>query len=115
MRPRLVKLVRDGVGALLGHSTVSYEPIPDDSGPGFAGTAIGALRRKLIEEAVEYLENPSKGELADVYEVVCALAKHDLGLEFHEVQDEAERKLEERGGFEGLTGMYVTTTAPRRH
>ena len=107
-RPRLVKLVRDGVGALLGDSTVEYRPIEDRE------EGIRALRRKLVEEGVEYLETPTIGELADAYEVLVALAMYDLEVPFHEVQDEAERKRQERGGFDSLTGMYVQTTAPPR-
>lgn len=110
-RPRLVKLVRDGVGRFLppGATGVYYKQIPDRP------EGIRALRRKGIEEAVEYLETPSLGELADMYEVILALAKHDLGVTMGDVAQEAARKRGERGGFDGLIGMYVDTSAPPRH
>lgn len=68
--PRLVKLVRDNDRA----------------------QAIEALRFKLIEEAIEYLRNPSVGELADVLEIARALCDHDLQVPIQEVIDEATAK-----------------------
>jgi predicted house-cleaning noncanonical NTP pyrophosphatase (MazG superfamily) len=108
-RPRLVKLVRDCIGEFVGDSTVSYAPIPDRA------EGIAALRLKLVEEAVEYLRDPCVGELADVLAVVQALASKDLGCGWLELNDEAESKTDERGGFTDLVGMYVQTTTPNRH
>lgn len=111
----LLKLVRDRVGDFLPDSTVSYEPITDEA------QAINALRGKLVEEALEYLLNPSIGELADVLEVVDALWRHDRALgrtgapaKVDILREKAARR-KERGGFDGLVGMYVTSVAGQRH
>lgn len=88
-----IKLVRDSIGARLGgEGTITYEPVGDQE------THIALLRRKLIEEAAEYLLDPSVSELADVLEVVWALSYvcHD-GASAVEV--EAMRKARERGSF----------------
>lgn len=105
-KPYLVKLVRDAVATKLVTDTITYEPIPDPE------EAIRLLRAKLIEEAVEYALDPSLHELADVLEVVQALAWHDLDrTPMSSVDSEAKRKRESRGGFHGLTGMYAQTSA----
>lgn len=109
-RPRLVKLVRDKVGAFIGgNQSVSYERINDEE------EYVRQLRRKLIEEAVEYLDAPCIGELADVLEVVQALSCADLQVPWAQVEEEAKAKRKERGGFLGAVGMYVRTNAPTRH
>jgi len=54
-----------------------------------------ALRMKLVEEAIEYLLNPSVEELADVVEVVLELVRR----EGTKVMDVILKKREERGGF----------------
>lgn len=107
--PRLVKVVRDNVGGLLDDSRVIYKPVENRS------MLVAALRQKLIEEAVEYVVNPSIGELADVLEVIRALADFDLGIRFDRVQDEALDKRLDRGGFHDGVGMFVTSTASPRH
>lgn len=107
-RKRLVKLVRDRVAQFVGKSTVSYEPVDE-------ATHIRLLRRKLIEEAAEYLENPSLGEAADVLETLRALADWDLKVPWPAVAEEAHAKYEERGGFDDGIAMFATTTAPSRH
>lgn len=58
------------------------------------------LAAKLAEEAAEFMELPSVGELADVMECVHALcACHGFTLD--EVERERARKRDERGGFDG--------------
>lgn len=110
MRRRLVKLVRDRVGQFIaGDQGVSYEPVYNGA------DHQRLLRAKLLEEAVEYLQNPSLGELADVLQAVHDLAVVDLAAEIDALEAERVHKLEERGGFAEGTGMYVTTTAPPRH
>src|SRR5579885_3629171 len=111
----LVKLVRDRVGQNLRKTDIDYAPIEDRE------EAIRRLRGKLIEEAVEYLLNPSVGELADVLEALEALASHDPALAtdgrgalgrsigMSAVRDEQARKRKERGGFDGLVGMWAFT------
>ena len=110
-RPYVVKLVRDKVGDLLaGDNRVTYEPAEEHLSH---DEIIQLLRAKLIEEATEYLLNPSVGELADVLTVVEALAYEDLGCGLNRVQVEAMRKLEERGGFDSGTVMICRTLAPK--
>lgn len=108
-RRRLVKLVRDRVGELLPHTQVEYTPIKSRR------QVIRELRKKLVEEATEYLLDPTLDELADVHEVVRALAELDLGVSLDGVITEARHKREERGGFQDGMGMYAYTTAPTRH
>lgn len=112
-RKRLVKLVRDRVAQfIVGRDgtagEVTYEPLGHDE-------HVELLRGKLVEEAVEYLQNPSVGELADAYEAVMALAVVDLGIDHQELFSEARSKRLERGGFIEGVGMFVGTTAPARH
>tara|TARA_R110001583_G_scaffold115531_1_gene266052 strand:+ start:21469 stop:21795 length:327 start_codon:yes stop_codon:yes gene_type:complete len=56
------------------------------------------LKEKILEEAQEFIENPSYEEAADMLEVVKAFC-HLGGLEFCRVENVAQRKQEERGGF----------------
>jgi predicted house-cleaning noncanonical NTP pyrophosphatase (MazG superfamily) len=57
------------------------------------------LIRKLREECLEFEETPSVEELADVLEVLVALAS-SIGITFEDVEMERRRKLSERGGFQ---------------
>lgn len=107
-RPRLVKLVRDRVPQFLTDGGVHYRRMPRED-------HVRQLRAKLVEEALEYVLNPSLGELADVQEAVRALALVDLGLDASAVNREAHEKRTERGGFADGVGMYVTADAPPRH
>src|SRR3954464_12800413 len=87
-----IKLVRDYIGDRLGNDgSITYEPVGDDA------AHVESLRRKLIGGAAEYLTNPSVGELADVLEVVWALARVDLRTSFAAVEKERLRKYEDRG------------------
>ena len=106
-RPRLVKLVRDRVGAHAPTTEVAYRPITDPK-------AVDAvLRAKLIEEAAEAAQYPSLEELADVVEVVRALAERGGWDLFTDVLAVAAEKRCDWGGFTFGVGMYVTTTAER--
>jgi predicted house-cleaning noncanonical NTP pyrophosphatase (MazG superfamily) len=62
----------------------------------------GALRSKLVEEAREAeaaADDQLASELADVLEVLRALAKaHDM--EWEDIEVQAKRKRAERGGFD---------------
>jgi predicted house-cleaning noncanonical NTP pyrophosphatase (MazG superfamily) len=89
-----IKLVRDHIGERLGgDGTLTYEQIADEA------EHVALLRRKLIEEAAEYLTNPTVNELADVLEVVWSLAAVDLRAPFEAVEARAKHKRTERGGF----------------
>ncbi len=68
------------------------------------------LRAKLVEEVGEYLAQPSIGELADILEVVHALAYVDVGRTFAAVEQERDRKWHERGGFN--RGLVMETVEP---
>lgn len=82
------KLVRDRIPELFGgHSRTLDEP-------GFRA----ALRAKLQEEVAEYLESGEALELADVLEVVYALAELD-GVSAAGLEEMRARKARERGGF----------------
>ena len=101
--PYLIKLVRDDVEASMENPQhgIIYKTIEDRM------QFIEWLRRKLGEEMVEYLIKPSSGELADILEVVAALARHDLHLSVAQVMDEANRKREARGGFDLGMAMWA--------
>ena len=95
-----IKLVRDRIGTRLGgDGTLTYEPVTNHV------EHVKLLQRKLIEEAVEYLADPSIGELADVFEVVMVLArKAHPGEDLFAV---AHRKAHERGSFQQGTMMVA--------
>ena len=57
------------------------------------------LHKKLLEEANEFIEEDSPEELADLLEVVYAIAKHK-NINMDEVEKERVKKREKRGGFE---------------
>lgn len=56
------------------------------------------LKKKLIEETDEFLEDENLEELADVMEVLFSLAE-SLGYEEEDLLNKKEEKKEERGGF----------------
>ncbi len=68
-----------------------------------------ALREKLIEEVEEYLDSGDVEELADVAEVLIALAESH-GLTAAELEALRTRKRKERGGFED--GLYYSGDKP---
>ena len=57
------------------------------------------LDQKLLEELEEYLEDKSMEELADLLEVMMAVAKA-RGSSIEEVEAIRRQKAEKRGGFE---------------
>lgn len=101
------KLVRDKIPALIEDRGERIESIK------LAGDAlVRALRQKLVEEAFEVLDASSGdellGELADVQEVLLALASA-LNLSTENVDQERLRKRKKRGGFDD--GMMLLKTA----
>jgi predicted house-cleaning noncanonical NTP pyrophosphatase (MazG superfamily) len=100
--PYFVKLVRDDVARHVPDAAVTFGAVP-------RGKLHDLLKSKLIEEATEYIVAPSLGELADIYEVVEALASQ-LGHEMWEVRHAAMDKRRDRGGFFDGVGMFCTTT-----
>jgi len=97
MRHGYHKLVRDGIPRII------------EAGRGQPVTRVldraeylVALRAKLVEEAEEARSAPDKqlrSELADVLEVLQALAAAH-GMSWEDVVAEAARKRDERGGFD---------------
>ena len=63
------------------------------------GDYLNMLDEKLNEELAEYQEDKSIEELADLLEVVRAVARA-RGSSIEEVEDIRRRKAEKRGGFE---------------
>ncbi|MBP6975815.1 MAG: nucleoside triphosphate pyrophosphohydrolase [Candidatus Moranbacteria bacterium] len=57
------------------------------------------LSEKLQEEALEFSENPSPEEMADVFEVINALLKEQKWT-LEDIVAIQKKKREERGGFE---------------
>ena len=57
------------------------------------------LHKKLFEEANEFVEADDKEELADLLEVVYAIAKHK-NIDMEEVEKIRLKKCEKRSGFE---------------
>jgi predicted house-cleaning noncanonical NTP pyrophosphatase (MazG superfamily) len=105
MRLDYHKLVRDGIPRII--ETDGGQPItrvPDQAG------YLAALRAKLVEEAEEARSAPDtqlRSELADVLEVLRALAAAQ-GMSWEDVVAEAEHKRDERGGFDQRTFLeYV--------
>lgn len=101
--PYLIKLVRDKVKQSFEHPEheLTYMPVS-------RGELAQLLRRKLLEEAAEYLLDPSRGELADIAEICRGLARHDLGIPWADVEDVRIEKRRSRGGFDRGIGMYAT-------
>jgi predicted house-cleaning noncanonical NTP pyrophosphatase (MazG superfamily) len=56
------------------------------------------LKKKLEEEVAEFLDKASGEELADVMEVVYALAEM-LGVSIERLEEIRKNKAEKRGGF----------------
>lgn len=86
------KLVRDNIPELLDAKGASYEKriASDDE-------YREELFKKLQEETVEFSQDPSEEELADILEVIDAIRQLPG---FENVAIVKEKKREERGGFE---------------
>ena len=63
-----------------------------------------ALNQKLTEEVAEYLEKYSIEELADILEVIYAIAGHK-GLTLDELEHIRLKKHKERGGFDNKISL----------
>ncbi len=92
--PTYNKLIRDRIPEIIEKTGKQYSSknIEQDE-------LLRALKVKLEEEVQEFQNSDNDlGELADVLEVIEALAEH-LGSSFSEVRGIQERKRSERGGF----------------
>ena len=87
------KLVRDGIPEIIQKS--GKEPVIRILG---AEEYTGCLHRKLDEEVVEFHQEKNGEELADILEVVFALAA-DLGISREMLMEVYDEKHQQRGGF----------------
>ena len=95
------KLVRDKIIDIIKSNgeTPIYHTLNDDD-------YLDELHKKLIEEANEFIENDDPEELADLMEVVYAIAKLK-NINIDEVEKIRIQKREKRGGFENK--IYLET------
>lgn len=88
------KLVRDKIPAII-----------EQAGKAYKSRVLSteeyeeSLRQKLQEEVSEYLESKEPQELADILEVIYALAKIS-GMSRDDLEKVRQQKTEERGCFE---------------
>ena len=87
------KLVRDRIPEIIGAAGKTWVTKTLDD-----AASIAALDKKLSEELAEYHADGSMEELADLLEVMMAVAAA-RGHDFAEVEDIRRRKAEARGGF----------------
>lgn len=99
-----IKLVRDRVADVDTSEGIRFRPVRERD------DLVRLLRAKLLEEAGEFLLDPSAEELADLLEVARALAYHDLRVPFSTVEHLRERKKRQRGGFH--RGTIMETVEP---
>jgi predicted house-cleaning noncanonical NTP pyrophosphatase (MazG superfamily) len=92
--PEIGKLVRDGIPELI--RSGGADPVVRPAAEHEVGDL---LRAKLAEEVVEYLESGDVAELADILEVVLALAGQ-VGLSPGDLEKIRAAKALERGGFD---------------
>jgi predicted house-cleaning noncanonical NTP pyrophosphatase (MazG superfamily) len=92
--PEIGKLVRDGIPDLI--RSQGGEPVIR---PAAAHELPDLLRAKLAEEVVEYLESGDVAELADILEVVHALAGQ-VGLSPTDLEKIRAAKADEHGAFD---------------
>jgi len=89
------KLVRDYIPDLLSKEGLDYKitEITDDE------EYKEELSKKLVEETCEYMQDPSKEELADVVEVLDTILRVNH-ISKDEIIDVAREKREDKGGFD---------------
>ena len=86
VRDRIIDIIRSNGENPIYH-TLSDEEYLDE------------LHKKLFEEANEFVEADDLEELADLLEVIYAIAKHK-NINMEQVEDIRLEKREKRGGFE---------------
>jgi len=92
---RYNKLVRDKIPAIIKSTGAIAHTKVLNKDDGY----ISALKDKLVEEALEVKETPVAEELADVIEVVQALAKQ-LGISLSKIEKIREKKNKTNGSFD---------------
>ena len=70
------------------------------------------LFEKLKEESGEFLESPTLGEAADMYEVFLAILEH-WDIHFSDVINHSYYKRDERGGFSNEPNRQVQGAPPK--
>jgi len=88
------KLVRDKIPEIIRHKG-DFPKVKTLNDPDY----FDALNQKLTEEVDEYLKEHNADELADILEVIHAIAKHK-GLTPHDLEQIRLKKHDERGGFD---------------
>lgn len=88
------KLVRDKIVDIIRSNgeTPIYHTLNDEE-------YLNELHKKLLEEANEFIFEDDPEELADLMEVVYAIAKHK-NINLQDVENIRVEKREKRGGFE---------------
>ena len=88
------KLVRDKIIDIIRSNgeTPIYHTLNDEE-------YLKELHKKLLEEANEFIAEDDPEELADLIEVVYAIAKHK-NIDLQDVENIMVEKREKRGGFE---------------
>jgi predicted house-cleaning noncanonical NTP pyrophosphatase (MazG superfamily) len=90
---RYNKLVRDGIPQKIETAGQTYTAHIAD-----ANEFREKLLAKLVEEAQEIQAKPSAEELADLWEVIMAIAE-EFKIDLAEVEAARKRKFEKYGGF----------------
>lgn len=88
------KLVRDGIPDIIAQQGDTPKVVALDDAAFYA-----ALNEKLKEEVAEYFADYSIDELADIAEVILAIAKHQ-GVSESDFNQLRVKKHSERGGFD---------------
>lgn len=98
------KLIRDKIPDILQAKDIQCEVIQtlDDQNYEYL------LGQKLSEEVQEYRDSKNPEELADILEVLMAIAAQK-NLSWDEIERLRQEKRAERGGFEGRTCLLSTT------
>lgn len=101
--PKYNKLVRDKIPLII--ESKGEKPITKILD---AEEYIRELNRKLQEELLEFLQDNTAEELADMLEVIYAIAKtHHISIE--ELERIREKKKEDKGGFEKKIFLIEST------
>ncbi len=88
------KLIRDQIPEIIENAEKEYE-VKTVAGEEY----FQALQKKLQEEVEEYLQEEKVEELADILEVIAALADQH-GLDMEKLEELRMEKKKERGGFD---------------